>query len=610
MRKPVLAAIITVTLSFFLLPNHARGAIQAPVLKWSYGGCFSSWCETGWYSSPAVADLDDNGKTEVVAGGYTVRIFSGANGDVLDTFNQGNNRVWSGIALADINNDKNLEIIVASGPRLSVRNFKGDSLWALQPTAGELRGVAVAALKDTGTMQIVTTVARGDSINTLIYANNGAAWQGWPQRSGTAGYSWGVYNDNAAIGDLDDDKNAEIIVPSDVHYICAYHSNGTPLAAAARFGAKVWGQVGVWKDTAPEMRGYGACDGTPVESYRTNFATGAAVIADVNNDKVPEVVVTGNTYDCGDPNTASKFTGVYIFNGDRSRFKSNGTDWTLPPAGSGAPLSEDYNVIESCMPDPVVADIDGDGLDEILYSAYDGKVHAMHLDKTEHDGWPFAVYHAGDPGFSFASPPVIADLDNDGKAEVLFTSWTQKNSNSSGSLYILDYKGNQLSRTPLPPPRGTATWNGGLASPTIDVLDSTGNLCVVITTASSGIVVYELPGTKTGRILWGTGRGNYRRDGNVFHPNPTVAIRGCGRRPAGTAPTGLINCVINGVEHHLTVPFRTTGIKAAVFDARGILVPSRMTGRVLTIPSQRAGLYLVRFETGDKKQGAVVRVIE
>ena len=36
-------------------------AVQAPVLKWQRGGCFGSWCQTGWYSSPAVADLDGTG---------------------------------------------------------------------------------------------------------------------------------------------------------------------------------------------------------------------------------------------------------------------------------------------------------------------------------------------------------------------------------------------------------------------------------------------------------------------------------------------------------------------------------------------------------------------
>lgn len=41
-------------------PSHT---IQAPTIKWQYGGCYSSWCETGWYSSPAVADLDGDDAT-------------------------------------------------------------------------------------------------------------------------------------------------------------------------------------------------------------------------------------------------------------------------------------------------------------------------------------------------------------------------------------------------------------------------------------------------------------------------------------------------------------------------------------------------------------------
>lgn len=30
-----------------------------------------NWCETGWYASPAVADLDKDGRQEVLWGGYT-----------------------------------------------------------------------------------------------------------------------------------------------------------------------------------------------------------------------------------------------------------------------------------------------------------------------------------------------------------------------------------------------------------------------------------------------------------------------------------------------------------------------------------------------------------
>ena len=71
---------------------------------------------------------------------------------------------------------------------------------------------------------------------------------------------------------------------------------------------------------------------------------------------------------------------------------------TALPANA-APLSEDYNVIENNVPNPVVVDLDGDGQKEILYPSYDGRVHAYWLDKTEHGSWPFEVdNHNGEIG--------------------------------------------------------------------------------------------------------------------------------------------------------------------------------------------------------------------
>ena len=111
---------------------------------------------------------------------------------------------------------------------------------------------------------------------------------------------------------------------------------------------------------------------------------------------------------------------------------------------TGAPLSQDYNVIESNEPNPVAADLDGDGALELLYSSYDGRVHAFWLDKTEHGAWPYSVYSAAEGTLRFASEPAVADLDNDGHAEVIFASWTQKGSNKTGKLHILDYLGHVL----------------------------------------------------------------------------------------------------------------------------------------------------------------------
>lgn len=495
--------------------STAPQAIAAPVLKWQHGGCYASWCETGWYSSPAVADLDNDGAPEVIGGAYTVFILNGEDGSVQRSIDTPGGRVWPGVVVADLDGDDDLEIVTAQGDGyLNVLDHAGDAVWTRRPVSNELRGLSVYDLDDDGTMEIVVTAAIGSKTNTWVYEHNGSLRAGWPQLSNDSGYAWGVFNDNAAIGDLDDDGMGEIVVPSDVHYICAYEANGVQVPANAMYGGKAWGKVGIWEDLAVELRGWGECNGVRAESYRTNFADGPANIVDVNHDGAVEVVATGNVYDCHAGYPPSRYVGVYIFNADRSRFNTGGYDWSTVPVDTGAPISEDYNTIESATYNPVTVDLDGDGNLEILFSSYDGRVHAYWLDKTEHGNWPYNVYTGGT--YRFASEPTVADLDNDGLAEVIFASWVRKGSYQTGKLHILNYQGNEVYKVDLPAAFGSPDWNGALAAPTLANIDSDPDLEVVLNTAHSGFVAYDLPGTANARVLWGTGRGNYQRTGSIL----------------------------------------------------------------------------------------------
>ena len=491
------------------------GGISSPVLKWQLGGCYNSWCETGWYSSPAVADLDNDGKPEVIASPYTVFALNGEDGSVQWTAGSQANRTWPGVVVTDIDNDNDLEVAVAQGGgNLTVYDHAGNLVWTRQPESNELRGLSVFDLDADGTDELVVT-ATGNEVNAYVYEHTGSLRAGWPQLSNDSGYGWGVYNDNAALGDLDNDGQGELVIPSDVHYINAYEVDGGQIAASAIYGGVGWGKVGIWESLVPELRGWGACDGTRTESYRTNFADGPAVIADVNGDGVVEVVVTGNVYDCNAGYPPSRYIGVYMFNADRSRFNEDGYSWETVPLDTGAPLSEDYSVIESAMPNPVVADLDGDGEKEILFASYDGRLHAFWLDKTEHHNWPYNVSNTG-PGIRFASEPVVADLDNDGFAEVIFASWPQKGNNYVGKLHVLNYQGTMLYEIDLPAPFGSPTWNGAMAAPTLANIDADADLELVLNTAHSGIVAYDLPGSANARMLWGTGRGNTKRTGSFL----------------------------------------------------------------------------------------------
>jgi uncharacterized repeat protein (TIGR01451 family) len=55
-----------------------------------------------------------------------------------------------------------------------------------------------------------------------------------------------------------------------------------------------------------------------------------------------------------------------------------------------------------------------------------------------------------------------------------------------------------------------------MAAPTLADIDGDYELEVVLNTAHSGLVAYDLPGTANARILWGTGRGSYQRTGSVL----------------------------------------------------------------------------------------------
>jgi len=499
------------------------GELPAPVLKWQHGGCYASWCETGWYSSPAVADLDSDGSPEVIAAAYSIFVLDGKTGAQQKQVDPAGGRAWPGVVLADLQGDGDLEIITAHGDGyLHVFDHALDLVWSLQPTPGyELRSLGAYDLEGDGDLELIVASTRPD-FQWFVFEHDATLRPGfWPQHgpdSDANGYTAGAFNQNLAAGDLDGDNLAEILGPNDTHYLAAFHADGSQVLANALYGTlsggapKPWSRVGVHVEHSVDLRGYAHCG----SEHRPNFAASAPVIADVNNDGALEAIVVGNVYNCGTDPYTSLYEVPYILKADRTRWSGSGFDWTVIPAsdGSGAPLSEDYDLIENSQPNPVAADLDGDGYLEILYPSYDGRLHAFWLDKSEHGEWPYSVYDPAQGFYRFASEPLVVDLGGDGRAEVILASWVQKGTYATGKLHILDYLGRPLHELALPPAFGGEDWNGALATPTLADLDGDPDLELVLNTAHSGIVAYDLPGSAGARLIWATGRGSYLRSGS------------------------------------------------------------------------------------------------
>ena len=459
-------------------------------------------------------------------GGYRLMVVDGATGALEWTYPPsgaaGPSRLWPSPAIADVDGAGGLEIVIANhAGQVVVLDGSGTPLPGFPATpfpSGEIRSLAVADLDGDGDFEIAVARAAGTATQQwTVLEHTGAPRAGWPQHQPSSpGFAWGCYNQNLAVADLDGDGRHEIVATSDVHYAALFGDDGSERKAHAKFGLegdapKDWSQVGLHFDETWDLLGWANCGAASPVQWRANLATAAPVVADLDRDGTREIVLVGDFYAfCAGDGYESLFQAPIVLEPDRTRWAANGFDWTaLPEPDGGAPLSQDFNVIENVAPNPAIADLDGDGRPEIVYPAYDGRLHALQLDKTELPGWPIDLDPGSPATLRFASEPAIADLDRDGRLEVLFHVWTEKGSGEEGELRIVDWQGQLLASVPIP--LNGHSWSGALGAPTLANVDADPDLEVLSGTTSSGLVAYELPGTAGARVVWATSRGGFTR---------------------------------------------------------------------------------------------------
>lgn len=478
--------------------------VQAPRLRLTLAG---SGSDEGWLSSPAVADLDQDGHPEIIAArGRTLYVWHSDGSLYWKGAASTTGRIWGPPVVADLDGDGRLEVAVGSHQeKISVFQWNG------LPKAGwpkllggtfEIRSLAAGVVSGNGKMGLLAARTSTKPI-AYLFDHTGLVMPGWPQLSSATGctltvncFEAGAYNQNVGMADLNGDGKTDLIVSYDTAYAGVFHLTGVPFAAdPSTFVRPFFSGIPAFHDYALAKQGFG-----PDGKDRSEFTDSPPVVADLDGDGKRELILVGDHELAG--NTANRGNALFVFHADATR--AAGFESPFETAGPLVYDDPGANILD-VTPAPAVADLDRDGKKEILFPSYDGNMYAVHSDGKLY--WKFSF---ADNGARFASEPVVADLNNDGFPEVIFT--TYETVAGKGALVILDHAGEKVAQVSL-------SGRGAMAAPTVADLDGDGELEVIVSlkdsTSQGGIQIYDLPGSKTNQVLWATGRGNNLRNGDA-----------------------------------------------------------------------------------------------
>jgi hypothetical protein len=465
--------------------------------------------DEAWLASPAVADIDGDGKMEIIVPRDEILVVWNADGSVKWRFEPQNGRIWSSAVVADFVGDPKLEIAIAVRDQIFLLDHTGKVLPGFPVSwEDEMRSLAAGDLDGDGKLELVAAPAHGGPTDMMnAWHADGSQVAGFPpNEAGVSGcdvdgkcYLAGAYDQNVALGDLDGDGKVDVVVGQDDAYNSIHKSTGEAFDANPMFPAKKTPGVRYLFDLAEAKQGYAEDEETALQAHFTNSAP---AIADLDGDGVPEVVFLGSVQNASQTDRL-KGVGLWALHHDASRLKGWEKPFHAPDYVAGLWDYDGVNVVAATN-QVTVADIDPSHPGpEMIFAGFDGRIHAVTADNRE----LWTITYTTDENV-LTGGVVVGDLSGDGIPEIVFTSYTIDD--GKGALFILDAGGNILHNIPLPA-------RGAMPVPTLADVDGDGTVEIVVSlkdTGSSGesVQVYSVPGSATNCLLWPTGRGNLLRD--------------------------------------------------------------------------------------------------
>lgn len=484
-------------------------AVAEPTLQTSLS---DQWHE-GWLASPAAADLDGDGTTELVAARHGRIVVWHLDGTVVWSRDV-DGRCWASPVVADLRPDlAGLELAQASADAIYAWRADGTPLPGFPfRWRSELRSLAAGDIDDDGALELVSAttngLASGGSFDILIAVHgDGSVVEGFPPNTtGASGcddacYVYNSYDQNVALGDVDGDGVADVFATQDNAYNSLHHGDGVAFDCAPQFlGRTKFMGVRALHDPAEAAQGWAGDEETALQGHHTNTAP---AIADLDGDGSVELVYVASVQNASQ---TQRELGVALWALHHDGTRAPGWEQPLRFPGYLSGLW-DYGPtnIVAITNQVSVADLDGarPGL-ELVFAGFDGRIHGV--DATQGSVFDTTYTTSDQTG---TGGVLVADLSGDGVPELVFASYSTEE--GGGELFVLDHRGAILHRLPLP-------GRGAMAVPTLDNVDDDPALELLVALKDSDggqLLVYEVPGSADNCRLWPTGRGNYLRSGSV-----------------------------------------------------------------------------------------------
>ncbi len=538
----------------------AAMTIPAPALIYYGQGAHKAGnMDEAYYSPPVAADIDGDGRTEILYASYSLYCADASTGKVKWTIPAGHQLsegssvhssgpVYCEIDVLDIDKDGSAEIAVgsavtfdANGKALGEANHTGllavyDKNGAFKPgfpvkLPNKVRGLETYDLNRDGKSEIIVTVDGESGKNVVwVYDCYGRVMPGWPQLNNstdattntsntvTTGNQYGTFTNSIGIGDINGDGSPDIIIPSDTQFINAYNKDGTLIPASDIFryrnAGRTWGGVGVWEDYEQEKKvengGWGLGNVVFSADYSSSTIANWEDIpwqkrnyASFTRSKAVVADVDGNG------------TNEVIVIGtisDKALLWPELPLYQIPFIFNGdrtrfETVKYDWTTVPTDLGRVLSMDWLEIGLcnpDPCVVDVNgDGMTDILYPSASGKvycfsldKKFSWSYWAADEEVKEFASPLNVTDLNNDGKKEIVFTTMTAYDSGKIGSLVILDYNGNELQRVPLPHSVGNNDIpNSGLAKPLVTDADKDGKIEIFVNGYLSGLTCYKMGGT-------------------------------------------------------------------------------------------------------------------